>query len=179
MSGRSSCAAGLDFDGFLVTPRCADPLYRRSVRVSMGTVFDLPWTQIDPWPDSLNHLRDNGFVVVGVTPTTQRSRSRRLRCARSCRTGSGHRGRWADHSRARRVRGVGSDSDAHRCRFSQCRRRGCDRVLGASTQIVDPDSRPRSHEKTSQRNKKTRPTRKSLADASCYRPFGIEIGATG
>ncbi|HBU43845.1 MAG TPA: rRNA methyltransferase, partial [Microbacterium sp.] len=62
------CAAGLGFDGFLVTPRCADPLYRRSVRVSMGTVFDLPWTQIDPWPDSLNHLRDNGFVVVGVIP---------------------------------------------------------------------------------------------------------------
>jgi len=62
------CAAGLGFDGFLVTPRCADPLYRRSVRVSMGTVFDLPWTQIDPWPDSLNHLRDNGFIVVGVTP---------------------------------------------------------------------------------------------------------------
>ena len=62
------CAAGLGFDGFLVTPRCADPLYRRSVRVSMGTVFDLPWTQIDPWPDSLNLLRDNGFVVVGVTP---------------------------------------------------------------------------------------------------------------
>jgi len=62
------CAAGLGYDGFLVTPRCADPLYRRSVRVSMGTVFDLPWTQIDPWPDSLNHLRDNGFAVVGVTP---------------------------------------------------------------------------------------------------------------
>jgi tRNA G18 (ribose-2'-O)-methylase SpoU len=61
-------AAGLGFDGFLVTPRCADPLYRRSVRVSMGTVFDLPWTRIAPWPDSLAHVREAGFTVVGMTP---------------------------------------------------------------------------------------------------------------
>ena len=40
----------------------------------------------------------------GDSARTQRSRSRRVRCARSCRTGSGHRGRWADHSRARCVR---------------------------------------------------------------------------
>jgi len=43
-------AAALGADAVLVTPRCADPLYRRSVRVSMGTVFQVPWTRIDPWP---------------------------------------------------------------------------------------------------------------------------------
>jgi tRNA G18 (ribose-2'-O)-methylase SpoU len=39
-------AAGLGADAVLVTPRCADPLYRRSVRVSMGTVFQVPWTRL-------------------------------------------------------------------------------------------------------------------------------------
>lgn len=62
-------AAGLGFDGFLVTPRCADPLYRRSVRVSMGTVFDLPWTRLDSWPADLSLVRDSGFTIAAVTPT--------------------------------------------------------------------------------------------------------------
>ena len=61
-------AAGLGFDGFLISPRCADPLYRRSVRVSMGTVFDLPWTRLGSWPDDLQTLRDAGFTVVAMTP---------------------------------------------------------------------------------------------------------------
>src|SRR5690606_23604961 len=42
-------AAALGADAVLVTPRCADPLYRRSVRVSMGTVFQVPWTRIGSW----------------------------------------------------------------------------------------------------------------------------------
>jgi tRNA G18 (ribose-2'-O)-methylase SpoU len=42
-------AAGLGADAVLVTPRCADPLYRRSVRVSMGTVFQVPWTRLPDW----------------------------------------------------------------------------------------------------------------------------------
>ncbi len=61
-------AAGLGFDGFLVTPRCADPLYRRSVRVSMGTVFDLPWTRLSSWPADLALLRKAGFTIAAVTP---------------------------------------------------------------------------------------------------------------
>ncbi len=61
-------AAGLGFDGFLISPRCADPLYRRSVRVSMGTVFDLPWTRLGSWPEDLQVLRDAGFTVVAMTP---------------------------------------------------------------------------------------------------------------
>lgn len=59
-------AAGLGVDAVLVTPRCADPLYRRSVRVSMGTVFQVPWTRIDPWPAGVESLRAAGFVVAAL-----------------------------------------------------------------------------------------------------------------
>jgi tRNA G18 (ribose-2'-O)-methylase SpoU len=59
-------AAGLGVDGVLVTPRCADPLYRRSIRVSMGTVFQVPWTRVDPWPGGLEALRSAGFVVAAL-----------------------------------------------------------------------------------------------------------------
>ncbi len=59
-------AAALGVDAVLVTPRCADPLYRRSVRVSMGTVFQLPWTRIEPWPAGIGTLRDLGFTVAAL-----------------------------------------------------------------------------------------------------------------
>ncbi|MBD8059065.1 RNA methyltransferase [Cellulomonas sp. JH27-2] len=59
-------AAALGVDAVLVTPRCADPLYRRSVRVSMGTVFQVPWTRIDPWPAGLDELREAGFVTAAL-----------------------------------------------------------------------------------------------------------------
>ncbi len=59
-------AAALGVDAVLVTPRCADPLYRRSVRVSMGTVFQVPWTRIEPWPDGVAELRAAGFVSAAL-----------------------------------------------------------------------------------------------------------------
>ena len=59
-------AAALGVDAVLVTPRCADPLYRRSVRVSMGTVFQVPWTRIQEWPAGLEELRAAGFTVVAL-----------------------------------------------------------------------------------------------------------------
>jgi len=59
-------AAALGVDAVLVTPRCADPLYRRSIRVSMGTVFQVPWTRIDPWPGGVQQLHDLGFVVAAL-----------------------------------------------------------------------------------------------------------------
>jgi len=62
-------AAALGVDAVLVTPRCADPLYRRSVRVSMGTVFQVPWTRIDPWPDGIAVLREAGFVTAALALT--------------------------------------------------------------------------------------------------------------
>jgi len=63
-------AAALGIDAVLVTPRCADPLYRRSVRVSMGAVFHVPWTRVAPWPGGLQALRDLGFVTaaLGLAP---------------------------------------------------------------------------------------------------------------
>jgi tRNA G18 (ribose-2'-O)-methylase SpoU len=60
-------AAALGMDAVLVTPRCADPFYRRSIRVSMGTVFQVPWTRIDPWPGGLDVLRDVGFVTAALS----------------------------------------------------------------------------------------------------------------
>ena len=59
-------AAALGMDAVLVTPRCADPLYRRSVRVSMGTVFQVPWTRVTPWPGAIGLLRDLGFTVAAL-----------------------------------------------------------------------------------------------------------------
>ena len=58
-------AAALGVDAVLVTPRCADPLYRRSVRVSMGTVFQVPWTRISRWPAG-DELHDAGFTVAAL-----------------------------------------------------------------------------------------------------------------
>jgi tRNA G18 (ribose-2'-O)-methylase SpoU len=59
-------AAGIGADAVLVSPRCADPLYRRSVRVSMGTVFQVPWARLEPWPGGLAVLRDHGFVIAAL-----------------------------------------------------------------------------------------------------------------
>jgi tRNA G18 (ribose-2'-O)-methylase SpoU len=59
-------AAGLGVDAVLVTPRCADPLYRRAVRVSMGTVFQVPWTRLAPWPGGIETLRAAGFVTAAL-----------------------------------------------------------------------------------------------------------------
>lgn len=61
-------AAALGVDAVLVSPGCADPLYRRSVKVSMGSVFAVPWTRADPWPSALDRLRENGFRVLGMSP---------------------------------------------------------------------------------------------------------------
>ncbi|TRW44356.1 TrmH family RNA methyltransferase [Georgenia yuyongxinii] len=59
-------AAGLGVDAVLVTPRCADPLYRRSVRVSMGTVFQVPWTRLTTWPEGIEKLHAIGFTVAAL-----------------------------------------------------------------------------------------------------------------
>jgi len=61
-------AAGLGMDAVLVTPRCADPLYRRSVKVSMGAVFSVPWTRLGSWPADISLLREAGLAVLALTP---------------------------------------------------------------------------------------------------------------
>jgi len=59
--------AALGFDAVLVAPRCADPLYRRSIKVSMGSVFALPWTRLPDWYDALPGLSSAGFTTVALT----------------------------------------------------------------------------------------------------------------
>jgi tRNA G18 (ribose-2'-O)-methylase SpoU len=62
------CAAALGFDAVVLAPRCADPLYRRAVRVSMGAVFAVPYARMDDWREGLNTVRDTGFRVLALTP---------------------------------------------------------------------------------------------------------------
>lgn len=68
-------AAALGVDAVLISPRCADPLYRRSIKVSMGTVFQVPWTRIEDWPDpprgsdgvgGVELLKEHGFTVAAL-----------------------------------------------------------------------------------------------------------------
>ena len=64
-------AAALGMDAVLVTPRCSDPLLRRAARVSMGTVFQIPWTYIgtdsSDWPENgMKKLRELGFSTASM-----------------------------------------------------------------------------------------------------------------
>ena len=58
--------AGLGADAVLITPRCADPLYRRSVRVSMGTVLQVPWTRLPEWSEAVPVLHEHGFHLAAL-----------------------------------------------------------------------------------------------------------------
>jgi tRNA G18 (ribose-2'-O)-methylase SpoU len=62
---RSGAALGID--AVLLAPRCADPLYRRSIKVAMGAVFALPWTRLPDWYDALPALAERGFTSVAMT----------------------------------------------------------------------------------------------------------------
>ena len=62
------CAAALGFDAVLLAPRCADPLYRRSVKVSMGAVLAVPYTRLPDWRGGLAELRSAGFRLLALTP---------------------------------------------------------------------------------------------------------------
>ena len=60
-------AAALGMDGILLSPGCCDPLYRRAVRVSMGTVFQIPWARLDSWPaGGLELLHTLGFKTAAM-----------------------------------------------------------------------------------------------------------------
>jgi len=61
-------AAGLGADAVLLDPRTADPLYRKAIRVSIGTTLSLPWARLAPWPEALDALRARGFVLAGLSP---------------------------------------------------------------------------------------------------------------
>jgi tRNA G18 (ribose-2'-O)-methylase SpoU len=59
-------AAALGVDAILLSPRCADPFYRRAVKVSMGAVFSVPWTRLAQWPGDVGLLRAQGFTVAAL-----------------------------------------------------------------------------------------------------------------
>lgn len=61
-------AAGLGADAVLFGAACADPLYRRAVRVSMGHVLRVPFAKVPDWPRGLKILRDSGFQTISLTP---------------------------------------------------------------------------------------------------------------
>jgi tRNA G18 (ribose-2'-O)-methylase SpoU len=71
-------AAALGIDAVLLSPTCADPLYRRSVRVSMGEVFAVPYARLEPWPDALHRVREAGFTVLAMTPAPEAIAVQRL-----------------------------------------------------------------------------------------------------
>ncbi|GGK24329.1 rRNA methyltransferase [Pilimelia terevasa] len=79
-------AAGLGVDGVLLSPRCADPLYRRSVRVSMGEVFAVPYAVLDAWPGDLAAVRAAGFTLLAMTPAPDAVPIQRLAAADRART---------------------------------------------------------------------------------------------
>jgi tRNA G18 (ribose-2'-O)-methylase SpoU len=62
------CAAALGVDAVTLSPRCADPLYRRSVKVSMGAVFAIPYARMADWYDGLADVKAAGFRVLALTP---------------------------------------------------------------------------------------------------------------
>ena len=58
--------AGIGADAVLVTPRCSDPLYRRAIRVSMGTVLQVPWTRVGDWVSAREALVASGFHIAAL-----------------------------------------------------------------------------------------------------------------
>jgi tRNA G18 (ribose-2'-O)-methylase SpoU len=67
-------AAAFGADALMLSPRCADPFYRKAVRVSLGAVFSLPIVRASRWPDDLAALRSDGLALIaavvepGATP---------------------------------------------------------------------------------------------------------------
>ena len=61
--------AGIGADAVLVTPRCSDPFYRRAIRVSMGTVLQVPWTRTGDWSTLTAELASSGFHIAALALT--------------------------------------------------------------------------------------------------------------
>jgi tRNA G18 (ribose-2'-O)-methylase SpoU len=61
-------AAALGASGVILSPTCCDPLYRKAVRTSMGTVLRLPYVRVEDWPAAFARCRSGGFTVVALTP---------------------------------------------------------------------------------------------------------------
>lgn len=66
-------AAAFGVDGVLLEPRCTDPLYRKAIRTSMGAALHVPFARMEPWPSALGELRAQGWSLVALTPTAERT----------------------------------------------------------------------------------------------------------
>jgi tRNA G18 (ribose-2'-O)-methylase SpoU len=64
-------AAAFDVDAVLLGPACADPLYRKAIRTSMGAALAMPFADAVPWPGALSQLREDGWAVVALTPSSR------------------------------------------------------------------------------------------------------------
>lgn len=66
---RSAEAFGVD--AILLSPGCCDPFYRKAIRTSSGAALVVPFAPASPWPDALDHLRAQGFVIAATTPDAE------------------------------------------------------------------------------------------------------------
>jgi tRNA G18 (ribose-2'-O)-methylase SpoU len=66
-------AAAFGGDGILLEPRCTDPLYRKAIRTSMGAALQVPFAWMEPWPSALGELRRQGWSLIALTPTAERT----------------------------------------------------------------------------------------------------------
>ena len=103
-------AAALGWDGALLSPRAADPLYRRSIKVSMGAVFSLPWARLEDWEATPEMLAAAGFLTVALTPAPDALTLSELAAGISAETrvavmlgteGAGLSRRWSDEAEVR------------------------------------------------------------------------------
>ena len=103
-------AAALGWDGALLSPRAADPLYRRSIKVSMGAVFSLPWARLEDWEATPEMLAAAGFLTVALTPAPDALTLSELAASISAETrvavmlgteGAGLSRRWSDEAEVR------------------------------------------------------------------------------
>ena len=103
-------AAALGWDGALLSPQAADPLYRRSIKVSMGAVFSLPWARLEDWWAAPGMLAAAGFLTVALTPAPDALTLSELAAGISAETrvavmlgteGAGLSRRWSDEAEVR------------------------------------------------------------------------------
>ena len=124
---RSGAAFG--FDAVLLAPRCADPLYRRSIKVGMGAVFTMPWTRLPDWYDALPSLSAPGFTTVALT--LRRDAVPRSRTPSPASTGSP----WCSGPRATGCRRAGSSRPTG-ARSSRCARASTPSTSRAATAVA-------------------------------------------
>ena len=127
-------AAALHMDAVILTGGCSNPLYRRASRVSMGTVFQIPWTFVDrsvSWPkEGMHILRELGFktAAMALKENSVSIADPKLAKEEKLAVILGTEGRTASGNHCR-LRLYGNDSDVTRCGFAECRSCQCGCIL--------------------------------------------------